>query len=456
MICDKGYAFDVRLTRSACVAPTACRRQRPRERPAARAARLQGAPCRARRLPGRRGGDHAAAAGRRRSRAAEGRTCAARTWAATSTRGRSRRTRCHREAGAARRRLGPLTRLLPCPPGVYSSVRESSKEESAWLASRSPPARRRRSALRRPLPARRPRLPARPRRQLQDLEGGEGPPRPRRRGARRRTQPGDVLEAITESRRAADVRRLGRGVPGEPRRPRRRDIEEPQRPPEAMPAFDDRDPATITPADVQEWIAGLTLKPSSMRSYLGTLRDVLDFAGVDPNPARDCVSGCRAGARSSTRRPPPTSTRSSRSCRRGCGFRSACSSRPGCASGRPPSSSGATSTNRCRGSGSAGQDRRGPPLGRGSRVADGRGRRHLPARGPHGRAPGVPRLHARRRGTRWPAPARRPGSSTGTRTTSATATPREDRPRRPGDDARGAARPLEEVPDAGHVLACDG
>ena len=29
----------------------------------------------------------------------------------------------------------------------------------------------------------------------------------------------------------------------------------------AMAGFDDRDPATITPADVQEWIAGLTLKP---------------------------------------------------------------------------------------------------------------------------------------------------------------------------------------------------
>jgi integrase len=41
------------------------------------------------------------------------------------------------------------------------------------------------------------------------------------------------------------------------------------------------------PADVQEWIAGLTLKPASIRRYLATLRAVLDFAGVDPNPARD-------------------------------------------------------------------------------------------------------------------------------------------------------------------------
>jgi integrase len=54
-----------------------------------------------------------------------------------------------------------------------------------------------------------------------------------------------------------------------------------------LPTFKDRDPATITPADVQEWIAGLELKPGSVRRYLATLRAVLDFAGVDPNPARD-------------------------------------------------------------------------------------------------------------------------------------------------------------------------
>jgi integrase len=54
-----------------------------------------------------------------------------------------------------------------------------------------------------------------------------------------------------------------------------------------MTSFNDRDPAVITPADVQEWIAGLSLKPSTIRLYLSTLRAVLDFAGVDPNPARD-------------------------------------------------------------------------------------------------------------------------------------------------------------------------
>jgi integrase len=54
-----------------------------------------------------------------------------------------------------------------------------------------------------------------------------------------------------------------------------------------LPTFGDRDPETITAADVQGWIGGLTLKPSSVRRYLATLRALLDFAAVDPNPARD-------------------------------------------------------------------------------------------------------------------------------------------------------------------------
>jgi hypothetical protein len=57
----------------------------------------------------------------------------------------------------------------------------------------------------------------------------------------------------------------------------------------AMSTLAGRDPATLTPADVQEWVTGLSadLKPSSIRLYLQTLRLVLDFAGCDPNPARD-------------------------------------------------------------------------------------------------------------------------------------------------------------------------
>ena len=56
-----------------------------------------------------------------------------------------------------------------------------------------------------------------------------------------------------------------------------------------LPTFGERDPASITPSDVQEWIGAQMddLKPSSLSRYLATLRNVLDFAGVDPNPARD-------------------------------------------------------------------------------------------------------------------------------------------------------------------------
>jgi hypothetical protein len=55
----------------------------------------------------------------------------------------------------------------------------------------------------------------------------------------------------------------------------------------AMECFADRDPATITTSGVAEWIAGLELAPSSVVQYIGTLRQVLDYANVDPNPARD-------------------------------------------------------------------------------------------------------------------------------------------------------------------------
>jgi integrase len=55
----------------------------------------------------------------------------------------------------------------------------------------------------------------------------------------------------------------------------------------AMAVLDDRDPATISFSDVQEWITGLALKPASIRRYLATLRAILDFADIDPNPARD-------------------------------------------------------------------------------------------------------------------------------------------------------------------------
>jgi integrase len=54
------------------------------------------------------------------------------------------------------------------------------------------------------------------------------------------------------------------------------------------PTFGDRDPAAMTVADVQEWIgANADLKPASLSRYLATLRLILDFAEIEPNPARD-------------------------------------------------------------------------------------------------------------------------------------------------------------------------
>jgi hypothetical protein len=44
--------------------------------------------------------------------------------------------------------------------------------------------------------------------------------------------------------------------------------------------FSDRDPATITVGQVQAWITGSVLGPTSVPRYLQTLRDILDFAGI--------------------------------------------------------------------------------------------------------------------------------------------------------------------------------
>ena len=54
-----------------------------------------------------------------------------------------------------------------------------------------------------------------------------------------------------------------------------------------LPVFGERDPASVTTSDVQEWIGAQDLKASSLSRYLNTLRQVLDFASVEPNPARD-------------------------------------------------------------------------------------------------------------------------------------------------------------------------
>ena len=55
-----------------------------------------------------------------------------------------------------------------------------------------------------------------------------------------------------------------------------------------VPTFGDRLPREIRPSDVQEWIAKLDgkLAARSVQKYHQVLAQVLDFAEVDPNPAR--------------------------------------------------------------------------------------------------------------------------------------------------------------------------
>lgn len=49
----------------------------------------------------------------------------------------------------------------------------------------------------------------------------------------------------------------------------------------------DRIPAELVAADFQEWVArNSKLAPKTLRHYIGTIRQVIDFAGVEPNPAR--------------------------------------------------------------------------------------------------------------------------------------------------------------------------
>ncbi|MCY4087147.1 MAG: tyrosine-type recombinase/integrase [Actinomycetia bacterium] len=50
-----------------------------------------------------------------------------------------------------------------------------------------------------------------------------------------------------------------------------------------------RDPHTITPRDIQQLVGQLSvdLKPATVRRYLAMLRPLLDYTGLEPNPARD-------------------------------------------------------------------------------------------------------------------------------------------------------------------------
>jgi integrase len=52
------------------------------------------------------------------------------------------------------------------------------------------------------------------------------------------------------------------------------------------PSFADRPPESITWHDVQTWLDEQDLAPTTLRAYLGTLRQLLDYADVHPNPDR--------------------------------------------------------------------------------------------------------------------------------------------------------------------------
>ena len=53
--------------------------------------------------------------------------------------------------------------------------------------------------------------------------------------------------------------------------------------------FGDRDPHSITTADVAEWVAvqAQERKPGTVAQYLDCFKLLMDFTGVEPNPARD-------------------------------------------------------------------------------------------------------------------------------------------------------------------------
>jgi integrase len=57
-----------------------------------------------------------------------------------------------------------------------------------------------------------------------------------------------------------------------------------------LPVFGEREPQAIAWTDVQTWLGALAadgLRPGTIHQYVTTLRLLLDFAGTDPNPARD-------------------------------------------------------------------------------------------------------------------------------------------------------------------------
>ena len=387
-----------------CTRPcSSCGRAFRRDRAAARAPRHQGAPGRARRHPRRRGERSCAGCRSCRSRTAED-VRPPDDVPHTSSRGRSLKIRCRRELErslSGRRVVDSVTRLLPRPSrhrGVRGIATDSQTEESPWVASRSPPARHERPAVRRPLPARRPRLPDRPRRHLPHAEGGEDSPRPVAGELAAGRNPADCCAMVERPA----VRTFGDWA--EAYRSSRVDLADETTKnldlalKAILPTFGDRDPATITPADVQAWIGGLDVEavvdPPLHGDAPGGARLRRRSTRTRPGTVG---SGCRASSTTSTRRPRAEVDTIIATCRRAGGCRSGCSSRPGCGRRGCTRSVGRRRRAGLTVPGQGREDRRRSPLGRGARMAHVRGRGRVPARGSHPERQGVPGLHARRR-----------------------------------------------------------
>lgn len=68
----------------------------------------------------------------------------------------------------------------------------------------------------------------------------------------------------------------------------------------------ERDPHTLRPADFQTWLAtNAELSPKTLHHYLSSMRQVLDFADVEPNPARS--RKVKLPARTASEPTPPSS-----------------------------------------------------------------------------------------------------------------------------------------------------
>ena len=194
----------------------------------------------------------------------------------------------------------------------------------------------------------------------------------------------------------------------------------------------------------------------SIRRYLATFRAVLDFADVDPNPARDnrvklrredqaVVDPPTAAAEDTIIATVPARWRLALRTLEETGMR--CGRAPCTCLGRRRRS-GFTLPDQER------EDGHRPQMGGASRLARAGDRSHLCSRGSNSRAASLPWFHARRgeerHGTSVQDGRDRPSPP-------ARSTPplcvRADRPRRSGDPGGGTARPLAQVAHARHVFA---